>query len=489
MNDKEKFKKEKESPKFKKYANKSNKEVDNSENKRELKDKYETENDESKKENKKKRDKKQNQKKLQKINILEKSMNEDTFVTDKYILKNQDDTLNGLDKINYYKCKKKSNVKLSNNKKRKNDLKKEEYFEDKGNENLRVCQNLTKEDFIFLNKPKINNIEDKIKINETNQEEKNIRRDINLEKNIFWNISKIYKMNQINEIPTGKEKLIQIKKDENKINLKEDIKENLINMKLKGKNKETTKKQERKDNMVKTKVIENQIKNTYKNYNNKDKLNRNKQNNKRGKRYLYNDNEESRKQNKINSINYFEKSKNFKYTKGIIKSYFIIIFLINLLSININCIYINSIILFYSYITMKVLPGERLIFGNQKQCFTNPNQVFINNDLKTPVNNQYNFIDPINTVKLVWTTTIQSTVCMFENCDGIKEIDFTHFETSEVTNFGIMFLNCKSLISLDLSKFDTSKSINIGTMFQNCISLTSIDVSSFDTSSIKYMDN
>ncbi len=125
MNDKEKFKKEKEAPKFKKNVNKSNKEVDNSENKEELKDKYETENDESKKENKKKRDKKQNQKKLQKINILEKSMNEDTFVTDKYILKNQDDTLTGLDKINYYKYKKKSNVKLSNNKKRKNDLKKE----------------------------------------------------------------------------------------------------------------------------------------------------------------------------------------------------------------------------------------------------------------------------------------------------------------------------------------------------------------------------
>ena len=46
-------------------------------------------------------------------------MNEDTFVTDKYILKNQDDTLTGLDKINYYKYKKKSNVKLSNNKKRR----------------------------------------------------------------------------------------------------------------------------------------------------------------------------------------------------------------------------------------------------------------------------------------------------------------------------------------------------------------------------------
>lgn len=69
----------------------------------------------------------------------------------------------------------------------------------------------------------------------------------------------------------------------------------------------------------------------------------------------------------------------------------------------------------------------------------------------------------------------------------IRRIDFTGWDTSNVTDMKEMFLNCKELQWLDLSMFDTRKVTDMSKMFYNCEKLWELDVSSFDTSNVETM--
>ena len=137
----------------------------------------------------------------------------------------------------------------------------------------------------------------------------------------------------------------------------------------------------------------------------------------------------------------------------------------------------------YSYITLKVTNGTNKIYNDQSG-FTKPNEVRING--KQEENKAFHtFKEPINIVILVWKETVTNCNNMFRDCQHITEIDFSHFNTSQVTYFGQMFRNCYLLTSLNLSNFDTSR--NTGTMvdmFWNCISLEYLDASSFNTSKV-----
>ena len=67
-----------------------------------------------------------------------------------------------------------------------------------------------------------------------------------------------------------------------------------------------------------------------------------------------------------------------------------------------------------------------------------------------------------------------------ENCSymferpGLTSIDFTNFDTSNVTNMSYMFNNCALLTSLDLSNFDNSNATTMAEMFSGTLALESI---------------
>ncbi len=75
---------------------------------------------------------------------------------------------------------------------------------------------------------------------------------------------------------------------------------------------------------------------------------------------------------------------------------------------------------------------------------------------------------------------------MFEDFEKVESIDFSNFNTMDVTSMSAMFQNCSLLTSLDLSKFNTSKVTDMGAMFKDCSSLMSLDLSNFDTSNVIY---
>ena len=63
---------------------------------------------------------------------------------------------------------------------------------------------------------------------------------------------------------------------------------------------------------------------------------------------------------------------------------------------------------------------------------------------------------------------------MFAGCRGLRSLDVSSFDTSQVADMREMFYCCESLTTLDLSSFDTSQVTNMFGMFRGCSSLTTI---------------
>ena len=107
---------------------------------------------------------------------------------------------------------------------------------------------------------------------------------------------------------------------------------------------------------------------------------------------------------------------------------------------------------------------------------------------------------------------LESVSGLFENCKMLKAVDLRNLDLSSAQEFGrlfsgckslqsawfpeeivsaknmaYMFYDCSSLSSLDLSSFDTSNTYDMAGMFYGCTSLSSLDLSSFDTSRVRNM--
>ena len=85
------------------------------------------------------------------------------------------------------------------------------------------------------------------------------------------------------------------------------------------------------------------------------------------------------------------------------------------------------------------------------------------------------------------TQEVTCMLSMFEGCSNLTYLDLSSFVTKNVTNINCMFLGCNKLINIDLSSFDTSNIDSLYCIFQNCSNLMNIDLSSFDTKNVTNM--
>ncbi len=76
---------------------------------------------------------------------------------------------------------------------------------------------------------------------------------------------------------------------------------------------------------------------------------------------------------------------------------------------------------------------------------------------------------------------------MFYNLRSLAQIDFSNFDTSNVTSMAAMFYGCTALQTIDLSNFDTANVTMMHYMFNGCTALQTIDLSNFDTSNVTSM--
>ena len=73
---------------------------------------------------------------------------------------------------------------------------------------------------------------------------------------------------------------------------------------------------------------------------------------------------------------------------------------------------------------------------------------------------------------------------MFYNCETIKSIDLSKFDTNNTTNMKNMFFNCSKLIDINISNINTKKVISMENMFYNCNNLRKINLDSFETTNV-----
>ena len=117
--------------------------------------------------------------------------------------------------------------------------------------------------------------------------------------------------------------------------------------------------------------------------------------------------------------------------------------------------------------------------------YTEAEKIYLNPDCKSMFASvDYEKIDltPFDSSK------VTSTYDMFSNLYGTKEIDFSKFNTSNVTNMGRMFYK-NSTPKLNLSNFDTRNVIYMNAMFMEAWGIEELNLSNFDTSNVWFMGN
>jgi surface protein len=140
-----------------------------------------------------------------------------------------------------------------------------------------------------------------------------------------------------------------------------------------------------------------------------------------------------------------------------------------------------------------IIDGQKMDFAltNYKLEESEHNIIFKWNSPFKTCNNMFFNIERVLTVDFSNFDSSQITDVngIFFGCKYLKSINFKNFGTSLIKSMDDMFFGCNSLISIDLSGFDTSSVTTMRNMFRNCSSLKSLDLSSFKTSSLTRIEN
>ena len=68
-------------------------------------------------------------------------------------------------------------------------------------------------------------------------------------------------------------------------------------------------------------------------------------------------------------------------------------------------------------------------------------------------------------IKYVFKKLLNKTNYMFYDCNALKSLDLSNFNTQNVTNMDYMFSYCNSLKLLDLPNFNTQNITNLDYIF------------------------
>ena len=153
--------------------------------------------------------------------------------------------------------------------------------------------------------------------------------------------------------------------------------------------------------------------------------------------------------------------------------------------------YIHFIINFCSY--------NVLIYKNGIEC-ANTNYVEMNkgesynitlhypNDFSGSCESMFHGAKDIIEIKFKNFKGCNSAKLMFYNCNSLKNLDLSSFDTSKISDMSHMFSNCKSLEVLNVTSFNTNNVKFLKETFRDCSKLKFLNLSSFDTSLVEDMD-
>lgn len=90
----------------------------------------------------------------------------------------------------------------------------------------------------------------------------------------------------------------------------------------------------------------------------------------------------------------------------------------------------------------------------------------------------------VSKIKIVGCESLRTCYGMFEKCLGLRDLDISEMDTSNVTSMGAMFYMCAA--TPDLSTLNTSKVENMAYMFSGS-RFSKLDLRTFDTSNVTSM--
>ena len=82
------------------------------------------------------------------------------------------------------------------------------------------------------------------------------------------------------------------------------------------------------------------------------------------------------------------------------------------------------------------------------------------------------------------SSQVTSIVSLFEGCTLLRSVNFGNFDASKIQRMDLAFYDCHTLNVLDLSMFDTSHVNSFSLTFENCNNLESVDLSNLDITGV-----
>ena len=116
-------------------------------------------------------------------------------------------------------------------------------------------------------------------------------------------------------------------------------------------------------------------------------------------------------------------------------------------------------------------------------------------EFNTPPTTIANFFNGMNYIKSIDFSHFNSAEVtdmsyLLSGCSFLQTITFgDNFDTSKVTIMTNMFYSCKGLSSIDLSTFNTELVTEMNKMFYGCFSLIYLDISNFDMTEVANAGN
>ena len=136
---------------------------------------------------------------------------------------------------------------------------------------------------------------------------------------------------------------------------------------------------------------------------------------------------------------------------------------------------------------LKAITGSSVRIINNTYV-TNPNEIYIDSQIQQSNQIILKIDNSESEIKLIWFNKLTTCNSMFSTLTYITEIDFSQFDSSDVTDMQHMFDKCTSLKNINFCNFNTTNVKDMKYMFANCTSLTSLDVSNFQTSKVENME-
>ena len=132
---------------------------------------------------------------------------------------------------------------------------------------------------------------------------------------------------------------------------------------------------------------------------------------------------------------------------------------------------------------------KQYIYGEQtlNREIINNIDVLINGEIKSNILTHKFNKDGLLTIYVISNEIFTNTSYMFSGCSLLKQIDFSSFNTEQLTKMNKMFSGCSSLKEIDLSSFNTAQVTDMSGLFSDCSSLIELNLSSLKTNQVKDM--